>query len=561
MCLLLWGLTLLRLGVTRGFGAGLRKTLAASTGNRLSAFLSGTVVTALLQSSMATTLIVASFAKQGMVTVAGGLAVVLGADVGTTLVAQALAFDLSLLSPLFMIAGFIFFKSENAGQLKNIGRILIGLALMLLALKWISTSAAPLKESDALAVVFHSLEKDMIFAVLVAALLTWAVHSSLAMVLLLMSLAQSGVIPSSLALIMVLGANLGGAMTPLVALWGDHPRAFRIPLGNVMARFCGVLVFLPFMTQVPVLLGHVDPDPVRQIVHFHTAFNLALATAFLPLIGVVSRLTGKIKPDMPDSEDPNAPQYLDMKAIDTPSIALASATRETLRMADMVEKMLGQTINAFVTSDENVVHEIRAQDDTIDSLYTAIKTYMSRLSQEFMDPEEAARYVQILTFSTNLEHAGDVIDKNLMPLALKKIRNQHSFSNEGLKEIEHIHKLVMESVRMAESIFLSSDPDLARKLIGEKETIRAAEIEASTSHIERLRECVPETIATSSLHMDIIRDLRRINTYMCTVAYPILEQSGQILSSRLVDEGSGPEEEQSDAIEEYTGGHWLDKKE
>ena len=523
----MWGVTLLRLGITHGFGAELRRALAASTQNRFKSFFSGVAITALLQSSTATVLIVAAFAGQGMIKSASGLAMVLGADVGTTLVAQVFSFDLSFLAPVFMVLGYFAFIVKKSGRFKNLGRILIGLALMLFALGWIKEAAIPLKTSETLPIILQTLERDPFFAVIVVALLTWVAHSSLAIILLLMSFVASGVLPLMLGFYMVLGANLGGVIPPILATLKDHPEARRVPLGNLFIRLAGVLAlffFIPFIKPYFYEFGDI---PARQIVNFHTAFNVLLAVIFLPFTGIISRLMKKIIPDVLETDDISTARYLDKKDLTAPTVALASATRETLRMADMVQDMLDDTIRVFKTNDKMLLEKVRAEDNVIDSIYSQIKTYMAQLSQEFMDPKEAQRYVQVLTFSTNLEHAGDVIDKNLMPLALKKIKRQIDFSEEGMKEIEHIHHLVMESVQLAQSIFVSDDIDLARQLLKDKHDIREAEIAGMATHIERLSEGKPETVDTSSLHVDIIRDYRRINSYMCTVAYPLLEEDSE----------------------------------
>jgi len=458
---------------------------------------------------------------------------VLGADVGTTLVAQVFSMDLTLLIPVFMIGGFILFSIEHSGKIKNVGRIMVGVSLMLFALGWIRETAEPLKDSATLPLILEPLSSDPFFALLIAAVLTWIAHSSLAIVLLLMSLTASGVLPVMLGLYMVLGANIGGTIPPILATLRDHPEALRIPAGNTLIKVVSVLALMPFIHFLQPYLAGFESDPARQLVNFHTGFNLALAIVFLPLTGGVSWLCIKIIPDRVEPEDPGKSKYLVEKDLDTPSIALSAAARETLRMAELIQQMLQESMQVFKTDNEKLLNKIKEQDDIIDRIYGGVKNYMARLSQEFMDPKEAQRYVQIFTFSTNLEHAGDVIDKNLMPLALKKIRSQHSFSKEGFQEIEHIHNLVLESVQLAQSIFISGDVDMARKLLQDKEVIRRAEIEGMAKHIERLREGVPETISTSSLHLDIIRDYRRINTYMCTVAYPLLEETGQLHSTRL----------------------------
>ncbi len=522
--------------MTYGFGAELRRFLAAGTSNRVKSFFAGMGITALLQSSTATVLIVSSFAAQGMVKAGAGLAMVLGADVGTTLVAQVFSFDLSFLMPVLLIIGYILFAVRKSGKLKNIGRIFLGAAFMLMALYLIQTGAEPLKTSTLLPQILNALENDPFFAVLIAVLLTWLAHSSLAVILLLMTFVASGVLPILLGFYMVLGANLGGTISPIIATLRDNPAALRIPVGNLIIRLTGVTAIFFFIPYVLELFNRFDPNVDRHLVDFHTAFNITLALIFLPLTGLVLKLCEKIIPDRIEQDDEGRARYLDKKDLKVPSVALSSATRETLRMADMVQQMLEDTITVFKTNDKNLLEKVRAKDDVIDRLYEQIKIYMAQLSQNFMDEKEAQRYVQVLTFSTNLEHAGDVIDKNLMPLALKKIKRQIDFSDEGFAEIKNIHRLVMESVQLAQSIFVSDDVEMAQKLLDGKKTIREAEVEGMSTHIERLGDGVPETIATSSLHVDIIRDYRRINSYMCTVAYPILHTRKEKDDKRIREE-------------------------
>jgi len=535
---MLWSLKLVRLGVTRGFGAGLQQALSLSTSNRFVALFMGALVTMFLQSSTAVVMIITSFAGQAMISTSASLALILGADIGTTIVAQLLSFDVSWMAPVAILVGVCLFSFDKISRAKNIGRILIGLGLLLFSLRFISESSLPLKESEALPLILAPLQNDNALAILVAMLMTWMAHSSLAIVLVLMSLTAGGVLPVGLALIMVLGVNLGATIAPFIATLRDSPAAMRVPAGNMMMRFIGVCAVLPLMNFVTPYLADISGDDARQIVNFHMAFNIALALCFLPLIGVIAKICTKLLPDRPDSDDPSRPKYLNEKGLDTPAIALTSAERETLRMADVLQEMLEDTINAFKSNDEKIVHDIREKDDIIDKLYGALKHYMAKLSQEMMNKKEADRFVQIITFATNLEHAGDIIDKNLMPLALKKIRNQRNFSQEGFKEIEDIHNAVLDSVRLAQNVFISGNLDLARKMLEEKELTRRAEITASTRHIARLREGRPETIATTSLHLDIIRDYRRINSYMCTVAFPLLEAQGYRHSFAPKEEGA-----------------------
>jgi phosphate:Na+ symporter len=524
VCLLLWGVKLVRLGITYGFGSNLRAALAASTQSRIKSFFSGLFITTLLQSSTATIMIISAFAGQGMIKAGAGLAMVLGADVGTTLVAQIFSFDISFLIPLLMIAGFILFNRKKSGISKNIGRVFVGIALMLLALGWIKEAAGPLKTSELLSETLAALQTDPLFAVLLAALMTWLAHSSLAIVLLIMSFVATGILPVILGFYMVLGANLGGTIPPILATLKDHEEARRIPFGNLFMRLIGVFIAFVGLVFFANQIDFLGDNPERQIVNFHTAFNVALALLFLPLTGIMNKICENIIPDNIERESESKARYLNDKDISTPTVALAAATRETLRMADLVQQMLDDTIHVLKGNNRALLKKVRQEDDTIDHLYSQIKIYMAKLSQEFMSEKEAERYVQVLTFATNLEHAGDVIDKNIMPLAEKKMKRQIEFSDEGFNEIQNIHALVLESIQLAQSIFVSMDSNMAKQLLKDKRDIKNAETQAMENHIERLSEGVPETINSSSLHIDLIRDYRRINSYVSTIAYPLIEE-------------------------------------
>ena len=533
VALLLWGVRMVRTGVTRAFGAGLRRLIAASTRNRLAAFGVGIGVTALLQSSTATALIVASFAGGGLIAATAALAVMLGADVGTTLVAQVLSLDVGFLSPALVIIGVVAHMTAAVGPRRHLGRVAIGLGLMLLALQLIVGASAPLREAPALGFILAPLAQEALLAVLLAALLTWLAHSSLAVVLLIMSLAATNVVPLPLAFALVIGANIGGAISPVMMTMGSGREARRVPVGNLLMRLVGGLAMLPLIGLVVPLLPELGAAPARQVVNFHTAFNLGLAIVFLPLIDAVAALVARLLPAEPRGEDPSQPRYLDPAALDTPSVALASAARETLRMGDLVETMLARSIDVFQNDDAGLAREIEETDDIVDTLHEAIKLYLTKASAEELEDRESRRCVEILTFTTNLEHIGDIIDKNLMELAHKKIRKQVSFSVAGLKEIQEFHAHVVANMQLAFNIFMEGDVKLARQLLAEKISMRDLEISVAESHFDRLRAGRPETIQTTGLHLDIIRDLKRINGHLTAVAYPILEAAGELTDSRL----------------------------
>jgi phosphate:Na+ symporter len=535
VALLLWGVRMVRTGMTRAFGALLRRTLATGTRNRFAAFGMGLGVTALLQSSTATGLIVSSFAGRNLIAGGMALAMMLGADVGSTLVAQFFSIEHNWIAPAAIAVGVFTFLAAKADRVRAAARIGIGLGLMFLALKLLGDASAAMRDSPTLAAVLGSLAKEPLIAVLIAAVLTWLAHSSLAVVLFIMALAGMSAIPLPLALALVLGANIGGTLAPFVANSGGSPIARRVPLGNLVMRTLGAIAVFPLLAFAIPLLGRIDNDAASVVVNFHTAFNLAVAIVFLPLVGPISRLCTRLLPEPPAVEDPGRPRYLDPEVVEAPAVALACAARETLNLGDRVADMLRLSITVFEKDDAKLRREVELADNAVDKLHEAIKLYLVQVSRHELGLTEGRRYAEILSFVTNLEHVGDIIDKNLMELAAKKAKNRVAFSVEGLVELKTFHKRVSDNLQLAFNVFMSRDVEAAKKLLAEKTSIRAAELAAADSHFARLREGRPESIETSAIHLDIVRDLKRINSHLTSVAYPILEAAGALRDSRLIE--------------------------
>lgn len=527
VALLLWGTRMVKLGFTRAYATSLREVIAKSTDNRFKAFFAGLGVTAVLQSSTATALVVTSFASKGMISTAAALSVMIGADISTTLVAQVLTFDMSWLMPCFLLSGVVLHHFyEHGGRRKHIARALIGLGLILLSLSQIKLNALPLGQSETLPLLMKPLEHEPLMALIVAALITWLLHSSLAAVLIISSLATSGLISLHLGLLLVLGANLGGAFIPFIMTIKMGAAARRITMGNMIMRISSIILILPFITAINDLLGDIGMAGSREIVHFHTLFNITLALIFLPLVVVLSKLCIKLNPETEDPNDTSIrPAYLDESALTSPTIALACAARETLRMAEIVEDMFTESMTAMIKHDMKLLEKIRADDNAVDTLNNAVKLYLTRVNEEALDPKESDRLVQVLSFSTNLEHVGDVIENSILDIIKIKIESRHRFSTEGFKEIQEFHQIILKNMKIAQAIFMSEDPKLARQLVEGKKNVRQAAKESTEKHFRRLKSGLPESISTSALHNDIIRDYRRVNSYITTVAYSILDNS------------------------------------
>jgi phosphate:Na+ symporter len=539
VALLLWGLHMVHSGILRAFGPDLRLLLAQALNNRFSAFAAGLGLTALLQSSTATALITTSFTSEGLVSLVPALAIMLGANVGTTLIVQVLSFNIAAVAPVLFIIGLVAFRSGPRSRLKDMGRVSIGLGLMLLALHILLDTLAPAENAPGVRVFMDAITGDPVLCIVFGALVTWVVHSSVASVLLVMSLAYAHFITPYAALALVLGANLGSAINPIFeGARRDNPASYRLPLGNLVNRLVGVVLVGPFLHPIADYLQSWQPDLAKATALFHIAFNAATAVLFIGLLDSAARLLKMLLPDRLRETDPSRPRYLDESALETPSLALADAARETLHMGDHVEIMLRNVMAAIMTNDRELVDRVSRMDNTVDSLDESIKLYITKLTRDSLDDREGRRAMEIVSFTINLEHIGDIIDKNLSELATKKIKRRFHFSSEGAEELSAFHKRTMDSLRIAFSIFMSGDPNEARKLLVEKAALRNIELAATERHLDRLREGRPETIETTSLHLDVLRDLRRIHSHICSVAYPVLDAVGELAGGRFAERSS-----------------------
>ena len=529
VALLLWGLHMVHSGILRAFGPDLRRLLSKALSNRITAFAAGIGLTALLQSSTATALITSSFAAEGVVSLVAALAIMLGANVGTTLIVQVLSFNISAAAPVLFVLGLVAFRGGARSRIKDLGRVSIGLGLMLLALHILLDTLAPAENAPGVRVVMNAITGDPVLCILIAAVVTWVVHSSVASVLLIMSLAYAHFVTPLAALALVLGANLGSAINPLIEGGRrDNPASYRLPLGNLINRVVGVALMLPLLRPVTDLLQAWQPDLARLTAEFHIAFNLATAILFIGLLDGMAQLLKRLLSDRVQEADPARPRYLEESALETPSLALADAARETLRMGDLVEVMLRKVMMAMMTNDRALVDQVSKMDNAVDGLDEAIKLYLTKLTRGSLDEREGQRAMEIIAFAINLEHIGDIIDKNLSELATKKIKRRFEFSPEGADELATFHKRTMDSLRIAFGVFMSGDVREARKLLAEKAALRNTELAATERHLDRLREGRPETMETTSLHLDVLRDLRRIHSHICSVAYPVLDAAGEL---------------------------------
>ncbi|MDL2397333.1 Na/Pi cotransporter family protein [Rhizobium mayense] len=530
VALLLFGLAQIKDGVSRAFGAKLRTGLASGTRGRLRSFTSGFLATIALQSSTATALMIASFVERDLVLPSMAQIVLLGANVGTAVTAWIVATGIEWLSPLIILIGIVLYRRASTAQ-KGAGTALIGIGLMLLSLQLLSLATAPMRQSPALGAFIGLLDDALPVALIFSAVLAFASSSSLAMVVLILSLASTGILSPALTVALVLGANLGGAIPPVMATLSGPATARRVTLGNLIVRTIGCLLVLPFADYIGAWMQALHFSQAKLPVDVHLLFNIALAICAWPFSSFLSRMMQRVIPDDPQADD--GPKFLDQQALHTPVVALASATREVLGVGDLIERMLIRTENAFNKNDLAPLKEIAVLEKRVDRIQQEVKIYLSKLGHEGLDDENSRRSIVIIDYAINLEHIGDIIEKGLAEQVAKKIGKGLAFSDDGYQELRSLFDLTVDNLRIAQTIFVTRDFNLARQLMEVKVDVRRLEKQSAERHLERLRDGRADSLQTSTLHLDMLRDLKRINAHIVSVAHPILDESGLLIESRL----------------------------
>ncbi|MCM2253898.1 MAG: Na/Pi cotransporter family protein, partial [Ramlibacter sp.] len=486
IALLVWGTHLVRTGILRVFGASLRNVLTQSLANRGAAAVSGLGVTALVQSSTATALIVSSFVGQGLVTLPMALAVMLGADIGTSLMTVLFSFDLSWLSPLLIFMGVVLYMSRESHPVGRFGRILIGLGLMLLALRLVAASTEIMTHSATVKALLGSISSDLLLEITVGALLSVLAYSSLAVVLLIATMAASGLVPMEPALGLVLGANLGSGLLGVLTTAKSPVEERQVPMGNFMFKALGVLIVAPMIGLWLRYARPYLPEPGTAVVLFHLCFNLVVAIVFLGLTGPVARWVDHWLPKPDHSLVAGRPHHLDPSALDTPSLAISCAAREALHQADVVETMINGMLAVIRNNDLKLAQDLRKLDDDVDELYSAIKYYMTKISREALGEAESRRWTDIISFTINMEQVGDIVERVLIDIEDKKIRRGLSFSDAGMAEICELHARLLDNLRLGMSVFLNGSVRDAQKLLEEKARFRDLERAYASTHLSRL---------------------------------------------------------------------------
>jgi phosphate:Na+ symporter len=523
IALLVWGTHIVRTGILRVYGSQLRRILSHSVARRPQAFAAGIGVTALVQSSNATALLVTSFVAQGLMALAPALAIMLGADVGTALMARVLTLDLSWLSPLLIFVGVVLFLSRKQSRLGQIGRVAIGLGLLILALQLIVQAARPIAESHSIEALFASLTGDLLLDALVGALFALITYSSLAAVLLTATLAGSGMISLPVAIGLVIGANIGSGVLALINSSMQSAAGRRVALGSLLYKLLGLLLVLPLVEPLVHWMEQLDWSAATLVIGFHLAYNSLRCLLMLPSVGLMARLCSLLLPERARDEGVARPRHLDRTALETPSLALANAVRETLRIGDLVEQMLVHLREVLRGGSSEASQQLRRLDNDVDALYGAVKLYLAQMPRDDLPRHDSRRWAEIIELAVNLEHAGDLIEQMAGKLDNHKRARHYSFSDSGLEELSGLHELLANNLRLGLNVFLNGNRDNARRLLQEKRRFRREERKLAHAHVGRLGQQVVQSIETSALHLELIADMKRLNSLFCGSAYVALE--------------------------------------
>lgn len=533
LALLLWAIHMVQTGIDRGWRPEITAALRWASGTVRPAGI-GLVFAIALQSATATGMLAAGFAAKGALTASAGLAIMLGADLGSALVVYFLSLNFQILAPLLLIAGTALFFKTQTRKLRQTGRALAGIGLIFVAFALLGEATAPLRESPLLPAVVAYLSNDLFTAMLAGAAIAWLLHSSVAAIVLLVSVTTHGVVPIEAAAALLIGANVGGALIPFVLTRGGAVVSRQIMSGNLILRGSAAVIALVLLS-----LGARDHLPgatdAARLVNLHLIFNAALLLVGLPLVRPVTALVTRLirRPSAAETGELALglpPSCLDPSSIGEPAMALGNTHRELIRMAEIVARMFEPIMDIYRTGDAEKIKQAKAMEAAVNRAQSEIKLYLASVS---FTAEQEKQGHDLAAIAVNLEYVGDAITKTLLRLAEVRSEQRLAFSPTGWRELSELHQSVVGSMRLAQNVLVTRDVAQARQLVQRKSEVRALVDDSMRRHMQRLKEGTAASVATSNIHLETIRALKTINSLVATIGYHVLAETGDVLDSRL----------------------------
>lgn len=542
--LLLYAVRMVRTGIERAFGASFKRVVT-TTSNPISSATTGLILAIVLQSSAAVGLLVAGFAGTGALGFGAGLSVVLGADLGSALLIQVLSFKLEWLVPLLLAVGGAFFIKSDGRKLKQAGRIILGIAFILISLRFLRETMDPIRDSAFLPSIAGYLERDFITAFIVGAILAWVMHSSVAVILMCVTLVAIDAIPVAAGVSLVLGANLGSAIIPIWLTRNMTPVARRIPLANFLIRGSGAIVALVLVNKLSILPYLSGMGEAQTLINAHLVFNALLLLA-LPFCRLMEAPMQRFLPMAAEGHE-DVPQLhrsvLDEASLQTPPLALANLKREVLRMSQVVEGMTAPVMEFFDSYDKTKAEALIARDTIVNQALDDIRRFVADMPMEEATKRQKKRARELTEYAIALESVGDLVVKLILPLARERALKGIRFSDAGKEELISIHERLMANMGLALNVLVSDDLESARLLLEEKSEMTRLERSSRKRHLKRLTEGTQTSFDSSDIHLEVLRGLREINSHIASVSYPILYRGGQLLETRLIETMSEDDED------------------
>ena len=539
--LLLFAVRMVRTGVERAFGASFRRLVTGSNA-RFRATFAGMALATIMQSSVAVAMLIAGFVSAGTLSFQLGLPAMLGADLGSALVIQFLSMEISWLAPLLLLTGGLMFLKSQSALPKQIGRALLGVALILIALELMRTTVTPIRDSAFLPQMAIFLERDFITAFLVGAVLTFIMHSSVAAVLMFVTMVAIGALPLMVGISLMLGANLGSSLLPLWMTRAMPPPARQVPVMNAILRGTAAVIMVVVVNRSPLIELLPDAGAGQTVIIGHVLFNALLLLA-VPFSGLLATITAKVMPEDVAGRDDMPAHHrsvLDLDALHDPTLAIASIKRELQRMLLIVEEMMLPVMGLLEDFDKDRMNRIIEKDLIINEALDGTRRYVADLSgvngSQNGKVSNRKELRNLLEFAIAVEAAGDVVSKTLSQLAANRDRDGIRFSEEGLAELRSMHDRVIANIALAGNVLVSGDVGIARRLIEEKGEFTHRQRKSRKSHLKRLAKGRVESLESSDLHLETGLAFKEFNSHVASIAYPILAREGQLLDSRLVSE-------------------------
>ncbi|TQQ85468.1 Na/Pi cotransporter family protein [Peptacetobacter hominis] len=526
--LFLYGMNLMGEGLQKSAGAKLKNIIKLLTSNIFMGVLVGTAVTAVIQSSSATTVMVVGFVNAGIMTLSQAIGVIMGANIGTTVTAQLVSFDLTGMAPVALGVGIVLYMFSKNPKIKHISEILIGFGMLFTGMEFMKDAVEPLKNYQGFNDMLISFGKYPLLGLLLGFGITAIVQSSSASMGMLVAIAAEGLIPLSAALPILYGQNIGTCVTSLLSSIGANKNAKRAAVMHLIFNVIGTILFLIFLNApVVALVTKLDPGNVaRQIANTHTLFNIISVIFLLPFNKLIIKLSMKIIPDKKgdtDDDEVKTVKYLDDRMLETPSIALANTMKETLRMGNKAKESLDSSIAALLEKSEHRIDKVFEKEEIVNTLQKAILNYLLKLSKTALDDDSREVVDNLFNTVNDIERVGDYA-KNIAELSKVAIDTDLDFSAQGKEQLEEIYSSVISAYKYSLEALKNDDINLAYKVLQIEENVDMMEKTCRAGHMYRLNNNLC-SIDNGVVFLDIITSLERVSDHSVNIARRVISQN------------------------------------